>query len=217
MRATEVTSAVGRRSRRAWLIVGIVASTVFVASTIAASAEDPPQWELDLFSEINDLPDWLYPVIWPFMQYGVFVTIPIAAVIAWLFKRRRLSVLLAVSGLGVYFGAKVVKEIAGRERPGAFFEMINDREGFDPSSIGFTSGHAAVAAAIATLTIANLGRRWKIASAVLVLIVCFGRIYVGAHLLLDLVGGVALGVGVGSFATYIFGTDPGKPTEEVQE
>ena len=29
-----------------------------------------------LFEAINGLPDWLYVAIWPFMQYGVFITIP---------------------------------------------------------------------------------------------------------------------------------------------
>jgi hypothetical protein len=35
-----------------------------------------------VFLAINSLPDFLYVVIWPFMQYGVFLTIPVLAVIA---------------------------------------------------------------------------------------------------------------------------------------
>ena len=64
------------------------------------------EWEAVIVANLEPtttewLPDILYVGIWPFMQYGVFVTIPIATMIALLMSRRRLGVLLGVSGVGV--------------------------------------------------------------------------------------------------------------------
>lgn len=184
-------------------VIAVAASVAFAVSTAVASRGDPAQWELDVFRAINDLPDWLYFVIWPFMQYGVFVTIPIAAVIAWLLRERRLSILLAVSGVSIYLLAKVVKRIADRGRPDAYLDMVHEREEFAAGSLGYTSGHAAVAATIATITVAHLPRPWREISIVLVGIVAFGRMYVGAHLPLDLVGGIVMGVAAGTGATIV--------------
>jgi undecaprenyl-diphosphatase len=63
---------------------------------------------------------------------------------------------------------------------------------------GFLSGHVIVAVGLATVLSPWLGRRsmmvvWSLAG-----LVCFGRMYVGAHLPLDVVGGAALGWTLGS-------------------
>jgi undecaprenyl-diphosphatase len=137
------------------------------------------------------------------MQYGVFVTIPIATVVAWRLRHHRLAVLLAVSGVSIYVLAKIVKRVADRGRPDAFLDTVNEREAFAAGSLGYTSGHVAVAATIATLTVLHLPRRWGQVSVVLVAIVAVGRMYVGAHLPLDMIGGVAMGVAAGTAATFV--------------
>lgn len=188
-------------ARRRWFLAALVLGlVVFVASTVLADHGAPAGWELDLFAVVNDLPDWLYVIVWPFMQYGVFVTIPIATAFAWWLKRRRLAGLLAVSGIGIYVMAVAVKSIVHRGRPGAFFGELNSREAFASGSLGFPSGHAAVAATIATLTVMQLRRPWRELSVALVVAVALGRMYVGAHLPLDVLGGAAMGVSVGSAA-----------------
>jgi glycosyltransferase 2 family protein len=73
-------------------------------------------------------------------------------------------------------------------------------------SIGFPSGHIAVAAALTMVVTPYLRGRWKFVPATLVLVVAIGRTYVGAHLPLDLVGGAALGASAGAFANLIIGT-----------
>jgi undecaprenyl-diphosphatase len=181
----------------------VVSLTVFLLTTLEAANDPPASWEIELFTTVNDLPDWLHVVIWPFMQYGVFVMIPIAAAAAWFFERRRLAVLLGVSGVSVYLLAKVVKRIVERGRPDVFLALVAEREHFAPGSIGYTSGHAAVAATIATLTVLELRRPWREVTVALVFLVMFGRMYVGAHLPLDLVGGVALGVAAGTSAMLV--------------
>jgi undecaprenyl-diphosphatase len=182
-----------------------VSSLVFALTTFEAMNDAPPSWEISTFSAVNGLPDWLYVVIWPFMQYGVFLTIPIAATAAWWLGRRRLGVLLGISGVTVYVLAKVVKAIVDRGRPDAFLADVVEREAFAPGSIGYTSGHAAVAATIATLTFVQLPTRWRAVTLALVVIVPFGRMYVGAHLPLDLLGGIALGIAAGTAAMLLAG------------
>jgi glycosyltransferase 2 family protein len=207
----------GYNGDRPLLAVALVAGVAFVTATVAASIGDPAAWEIALFEALNDLPGWLYVIIWPFMQYGVFVTIPIASVVAWWLSRRRLAVLLATSGVSIYLLAKVVKDVADRGRPDAFLDTVNEREQFATGSLGYTSGHAAVAATIATLTWIHLPRPWREISAALVVIVGVGRMYVGAHLPLDIIGGIAMGVSAGAAATYVsnrFGSRRRLPASE---
>lgn len=185
------------------LVVSLVSFTLFVATTLEVANDPIAEWELDLFAAVNGLPDWLYVVIWPFMQYGVFVTIPIATLVAWFLRRRRLAVLLGVSGVSIYLLAKVVKQVVDRGRPNAFLDAVIEREHFAEGSIGYTSGHVAVAATIATLTIIHLPRPFKETTVALVLIVMFGRMYVGAHLPLDMVGGLAMGIAAGTLAMLV--------------
>lgn len=185
------------------LVVSLVSFVLFAATTLEVANNPIAEWELDLFEAVNGLPDWLYLVIWPFMQYGVFVTIPIATLVTWFLRRRRLAVLLAVSGVSIYLLAKVVKRIVDRGRPNAFLDTVIEREDFAEGSIGYTSGHVAVAATIATLTIIHLPRPFKEITVALVLIVMVGRMYVGAHLPLDMVGGLAMGIAAGTFAMLV--------------
>jgi membrane-associated phospholipid phosphatase len=166
--------------------------------------------ERAVFEFINSWPDALYVVIWPFMQYGVFVTIPILVVVAVIIHRYRLATAMAFAGFGVYFVAKWAKHEVERGRPDALLDAVQERESFATGSIGYPSGHIAVAAALTMVATPYLRGRWKILPAALVLVVAIGRTYVGAHLPLDLVGGAALGASAGAFANLIVGT-PQRP------
>ena len=71
------------------------------------------------------------------------------------------------------------------------------------SKYAYPSGHSLIVAAGATVSVAVLYRNpsWKmkavsIALAVEASIVCFSRIYVGAHYPLDVLGGILLGIGI---------------------
>ena len=73
-----------------------------------------------------------------------------------------------------------------------------ERETFSADSLGYPSGHAAVAFAITIILLAYVRRPWQIAAIVLAIVVVTVRMYVAAHLPLDLIGGAALGVMVAS-------------------
>jgi len=190
-------------ARRRWnLFVLAVAAAVLVATTMAARAELTPL-EVAIFRVVNDLPQGIYTVVWPFMQYGTFITIPALAVVALLFRRFRLALAIALAGVGVYLVALVVKDIVERGRPAALLTAVEERELFGADSLGYPSGHAAVAAALTVVVAAHLSVRWVIAALALGAIVLFGRIYVGAHLPLDVIGGAALGAIAGSVVNLV--------------
>jgi undecaprenyl-diphosphatase len=58
------------------------------------------------------------------------------------------------------------------------------------------SGHAGVALALGTAAYPELGRTGRLATLVAVPTVGLCRIYVGAHLPLDVIGGAAMGLAV---------------------
>jgi undecaprenyl-diphosphatase len=169
--------------------------------------------EVAVFRAINDLPQGLHTVVWPVMQYGTFITIPVLAVVALAFRRYRLAISMLLAGVGVYLVAIAVKSIVERGRPDALLTGVEGREVFGEGSLGYPSGHAAVAAALTVVVAAHLSRRWVIVAIALMLAVAFGRMYVGAHLPLDLVGGAALGAAAGSIVNLVIG--PSRPRRAV--
>jgi len=191
------------RTRREELfeVALLFAAAVAVLLLSAVVARRPvSSVETDVFRTVNDLPAWLETPIWPLMQYGTFLTIPILALVAFAFRRIRLGLAMLMAGVGVYLVAKLVKGLVDRGRPGAVLDGISHREVFEEGSLGFPSGHAAVATALTFVVWRHLGPRWGVAALVLAIVVMIGRMYVGAHLPLDLVGGAALGAVTASIA-----------------
>jgi undecaprenyl-diphosphatase len=138
------------------------------------------------------------------MQLGNLAVIPISAAVAAWRRRWRLAAGLLLAGLGTYFGAKVVKGLVPRGRPDDLLHDVVIR-GAAAVGRGFPSGHAAVVAAIVAVAWPWLGRRARIACVVLALAVCWARVYVAAHLPLDVVGGAALGLALAGLVRLILG------------
>jgi glycosyltransferase 2 family protein len=182
----------------------IVGGALLLAACGLLARSELTAIETSTFEAVNGLPQGVYPAIWPVMQYGTFITIPILALVAFAFRRYRLGLAVLAGGVSVYLIALIVKQVVDRGRPGRLLDGVVAREQFGAESLGFPSGHAAVAGALTVVVTAHLSRRWAIAAVLLVLAVMFGRMYVGAHLPLDLVGGVALGVIAGGVANLVF-------------
>src|SRR4029077_7440848 len=63
----------------------------------------------------------------------------------------------------------------------------------------------AVAFALAAVVVPSLPRRWQPVIWIIAVVVAFGRVYGGAHLPLDVVGGAGLGLLVGTLSRWVFG------------
>ena len=192
------------RRRRLDVVLTVASMVVLVASTVLAR-RGVYRWEVVIFQAFNGLPGSFRSLLWVVNQYGTAITIPVASVIALAFRKWILALSFLISGAAVYVLAKVIKEYVARGRPAAVIEEVIEREGFSPNSLGFPSGHAAVAWAITIILLAYLGRPWQIGAIVLAIVVPLVRMYVAAHLPLDLIGGAALGVMVASVVNLVVG------------
>jgi membrane-associated phospholipid phosphatase len=195
----------GRRTRRPLDVVLMVTGAVVLVTSTLLAKRGVYGWEVATFQAINELPGSIRPYLWVLNQYGTVVTVPVATAVALLFRKWLLALSLAISGIGVYVLAILIKGYVDRGRPSAIVEGVVERETFSADSLGYPSGHAAVAWAITIIVLAYLERPWQIAAIVLAIIVPVTRMYVGAHLPLDLIGGAALGVTVASAVNLLLG------------
>jgi glycosyltransferase 2 family protein len=161
-------------------------------SLVAARKGTISATETQLFRAINGLPDALFPAVWPVMQAGAFGAVPAAAALAAARGRPQLAIRLAASGTASYLLAKGVKAVVRRGRPRDLLEQVTMR-GKTDTGLGYLSGHAAVSAALASAAHGALPRVPGRTAVAVAAVVGFARVYVGAHLPLDALGGAALG------------------------
>lgn len=198
-----------RATRRIPDLVGfLLSSAILVLATTFIDESQVSDMETAVFRWFNDLPDLLSSLIWVFMQLGNLVVVPIAVVAAILLRRFRLAAALGLAGSLVWVLAKVVKDVIERGRPAELLNEVVLRNA-PAAGNGYVSGHAAVAFALAAVAAPYLGRRGRIAVWLLATLVCVGRLYVGAHLPLDVVGGAAFGFAIGSLVNLLLGV-PGE-------
>jgi membrane-associated phospholipid phosphatase len=204
--------AAGRRSRSvrirrrpADLVLCALGGVLLVLCALPVHAHSISALEADAFRLVNHLPDVPFAIVWVPMQLGNFLVVPAAVLAALLFRRWRLAAALATAGAGVYVLAKVVKHYVLRGRPDTLLDDVTVR-GAVAHGLGFVSGHIAVVTALALVAWPWLPRwgRWVAGAAVVA--VFLTRMYVGAHLPLDMLGGAALGVCVAGAVRWLFGT-----------
>jgi undecaprenyl-diphosphatase len=167
-----------------------------VALTAASVHPDRvSEGEEQVFRLVNDLPDCMYRPLWLVMQLGALGTAPAAAAAAWELGDRRLASRLLIAGSATWALSKLVKRQIRRPRPGVLLHGTH-RRGPEASGLGYLSGHAGVAMALGVAALPSCGPMGRLAILVLVPAIGLARIYVGAHLPLDVIGGAALGLGV---------------------
>jgi undecaprenyl-diphosphatase len=196
------------RTRHAALIALASAAAVLVISSLIAHSGKVSAPEADVFHAINDLPNLLEPVMWVFQLAGLLFIPLVVAIGAAITRRWWLTLcLVLVIPLKLFFEHEVIKRFVDRQRPGT---SICDG---DPTcghfrdvplhGESFVSGHAIITGSVATLLFFYLGRTGRLVVVAIVVLNGLARVYLGAHNPLDIVGGVALGVCIGSLLLLV--------------
>ena len=167
-------------------------AAALLLTAIAARRDHVGRCEAAAFRTINGLPGSLYRPGWAVMQLGTLGAAPAAAGVAWLAGDRELAGRLLAGGTATWALSKVFKQIVGRPRPSALLPEAHVR-GREAAGLGYLSGHAGVAVALGAAALPRLGNAGRAVTLSAVPLVGLTRIYVGAHLPLDVAGGVALG------------------------
>ena len=179
-------------------VVTAVSSAALVASAVAARSPQVSVLEERIFRAVNDAPDPLHAAVWPVMQMGSLGAVVVAAASV---RRRthdpRAAALVGIAGTAVWGGIKLVKPLVGRGRPAALLADVKVR-GPAQTGLGYPSGHAAVSMTLACLATGSTPARNAALTAAF--LTGLSRMYVGAHLPLDIAGGVAAGLLVGRLA-----------------
>jgi undecaprenyl-diphosphatase len=182
----------------------VLGAVVLVLAALPVHRTSLSPAEAAVFRVLNGTTVLPFVLVWTVMQLGNVLVVPAAAVLAAAFRRWWLAVELLVAGGGTYLVAKVVKRVVPRGRPRTLLPDAVIR-GAEAHGLGFVSGHAATLASLATVAWPWLGSRGRIAVVVLVVFVCLARVYVGAHLPLDVIGGAGLGIAVGGGVRLLMG------------
>jgi membrane-associated phospholipid phosphatase len=177
-------------------------TAVLLATAMAARRDHVGSCEAAAFRAVNGLPGSLYPSAWAIMQLGSIGAAPSAAGVAWLAGDRELAGRLLAGGTCAWALSKVVKRIVRRPRPAGLLPGTR-RRGREAAGLGYLSGHAGVAVALGAAVLPRLGPAGRALTLSAVPVVGLARIYVGAHLPLDVAGGAALGVLVDAAMTLV--------------
>jgi undecaprenyl-diphosphatase len=155
----------------------------------------PPAWETSVFHGVNGLPDGVHAPVWAVMQLGAVGAAPAAAAVAAVTGRPVMARRMLVGGVGAWALSKVAKRIVRRGRPAAVLGPVHVR-GRDAGGDGFLSGHAGVSMVLALAASSTSSRPVRAVMSAVPAAVGLARVYVGAHLPLDVLGGWALGLAI---------------------
>ncbi len=180
--------------------IPVVAAAALIASSTAARHREVSDPEEQLFRLINGAPDRLHSPVWAVMQGGSLAAVFVVSDLLRRSGQARRARAALLAGITVWAGVKAIKPMVGRGRPACHLDAVSIR-GHQQSGLGYPSGHAAVATTLAIIAASRLSPRARFVAAALAATTGGARIYVGAHLPLDVVGGAAVGVLAGRAAT----------------
>ena len=138
--------------------------------------------------------------------YGLAATTAVLAASG----RRRPAARAAIAGCVAWAVAQWAKNLLDRERP---YELgIADRLVHPPAGSSWPSGHAAVAASLATALAPDLTPAGRVALVGVAGVVAATRVQLGVHHPTDVVAGAALGALVADATGAVATRLPGRPT-----
>jgi membrane-associated phospholipid phosphatase len=172
-----------------------IGTAALLVTALAVRRDRVSPGEARVFRAVNGLTDAVHAPAWVIMQLGTLGAAPAAAGAAWLAGDPKLAGRLLASGTGTWALSKLVKQVVRRPRPAALLAGTRCR-GRDAAGLGYLSGHAGVAVALGAAALPHLGPSRRALTVTAIPVVGLTRMYVGAHLPLDIVGGAALGLAV---------------------
>ena len=192
-----------------WAIaVGLVG---LVVTAPIAMAGAPGSAEIAVFRWFNDPPRLIGAVtalVNPLLRPVGLAVLIVAAVVLLALTRRavfwRLITSAIAAGILAYLVDNALKLIVDRGRPPEYLsDVLFHGYPTNPHGSGYPSSHVAVAVAVVLGAWPWLDRRWRVGGVVVAVMIGLNRMYVGAHLPLDIVGGVSVGLVCGGIMVVV--------------
>lgn len=177
------------------ILVGLL---IFGGCAVLASSGRVGAPERSVFEAINGLPAAIEPVATSIQYAGTLVVGPMVALLAVGSGRLRLAAAALAVTAGKLLLERMVWEMVVRERPGTTEINAIVRGDVPTAGPSFVSGHVVLTTALAWVVTPSLPKAWRPFPWVVVVLVAFTRIYLGAHNPLDILGGAALGLALGA-------------------
>lgn len=179
-----------------------LAAVVIVESARRARKPDIGPTEEQIFRLVNGAPDEIEIPVWAVMQSGSLAAVFVVSGALARAGRTSDATRALAAGVVVWAGIKLVKPLVGRGRPQAVLDSVSVR-GHSQTGLGYPSGHSAVAL---TLALAATGSARPVVRAIgvgVAAVTGVARMYVGAHLPLDVAGGLGIGLVCGRAANAV--------------
>ncbi len=188
-----------------YFILGII---LFFIGAISASKGIGPL-ETYIFRAVNELPSVIEPIFSFISLAGTIGFVLVISIVALIRKHYAHATKFLLGGVSAWLIVKWIKTFEIRERPFEILQNVKVRENID-SLIGYPSGHAAVSTVLAVLAYQYIPKRYHKFVTWLVVLVWLSRLYLGMHLPVDIIGGFAVGLAIGSLLNFTFGNTQGK-------
>jgi membrane-associated phospholipid phosphatase len=159
--------------------------------------------ETNVFRLFNDSPNFVASLFAIITYLGTIFTLLVITAILVALKKRYWAIQVFLAGFLAWVAASLIKVAQIRERP---FDLLSSVHLTGPTqlSAGFPSAHAALITAAALVLFTNESRKIHWLLVLAVMLVGISRVVIGAHAPLDVIGGVGVGLIVGSFIKLIF-------------
>src|SRR5262245_20323933 len=186
-----------------WLVVSIVVVTV-----CAFHHDHPTRFEDDIFEALNELPNSFKGFFEALFELGTLWGVGLVVVAGLLARRWRLARDLALAGVLAWLIGRIMADLIGGASVGDTVDVVV-RAGSTPS---YPLVRLAVITAIVAAASPYLSRPARFLGVLAVIVVMPAAMYLGVASVMDIAGGVALGVAVASAVHLAFGSPGGRPT-----